>query len=176
MVALKLVRLIEKHSESLVQGLVEKIRTSERLCDFRGIPPKDLELAAAEVYRNLGEWLLQKTEEDIERRFGTIAARRAAEQISLHQFVWALIVSRDYLWRFLQREAFACSVVELYGELELHQMLTQFFDRAMYYGILAYGKAEREYSENALLSSVAIAREARSDRSRPSAGRARNIR
>jgi len=119
MVALKLVRLIERHSEELVQGLAEQIRTSERMCSFRNIPPADLELAAAEVYRNLGEWLLQKTEEDIERRFGAIAARRAAEQISLHQFVWALIVSRDHLWRFLQREAFACNVVELYGELRV---------------------------------------------------------
>jgi hypothetical protein len=142
MVALKLVRLIEKHSEELVRGLTEQIHTSERMSDFRSIPPADLELAAAEVYRNLGEWLLQKTEEDIEKRFGTIAVRRAAEQISLHQFVWALIVSRDHLWRFLQQEAFACNVVELYGELELHQMLTQFFDRAVYYAIKAYGKAE----------------------------------
>jgi hypothetical protein len=142
MVALKLVRLIEKHSEELVRGLTEQIHTSERMSDFRNIPPADLELAAAEVYRNLGEWLLQKTEEDIEKRFGTIAVRRAAEQISLHQFVWALIVSRDHLWRFLQQEAFTCNVVELYGELELHQMLTQFFDRAVYYAIKAYGKAE----------------------------------
>ena len=127
MVALKLVRLIERHSEELVQGLAEQIQTSARMCDFRKIPPADLELAAAEVYRNLGEWLLQKTEDDIETQFGAIAARRAAEGIGLHQFVWALIISRDHLWRFLQREAFACNVVELYGELELHQMLTQFF-------------------------------------------------
>jgi hypothetical protein len=161
MVALKLVRLIEKHSEELVQGLAEQIHTSERMCDFQNIPPADLELAAAEVYRNLGEWLLQKTEEDIERRFGAIAARRAAEQISLHQFVWALIVSRDHLWRFLQREAFACNVVELYGELELHQMLTQFVDRAVYYGILAYGKAEREHRGTSIVSSVATSRQAR---------------
>jgi hypothetical protein len=167
MVALKLVRLIERHSEELVQGLAEQIRTSERMCSFRNIPPADLELAAAEVYRNLGEWLLQKTEEDIERRFGAIAARRAAEQISLHQFVWALIVSRDHLWRFLQREAFACNVVELYGELELHQMLTQFFDRAVYYGILAYGMAEREDRGKSILSSAATSRQARLDGTRP---------
>jgi hypothetical protein len=43
---------------------------------------------------------------------------------------------------FLQREAFACNVVELYGELELHQMLTQFFDRAVYYGIQGYCNSE----------------------------------
>ena len=100
MVALKLVRLIEKHSEELVQGLAERIHMSARMCDFRKIPPAELELAAAEVYRNLGEWLLQKTEDDIESRFGAIAARRAAEGIGLHQFVWALIISRDHLWRF----------------------------------------------------------------------------
>jgi hypothetical protein len=107
MVALKLVRLIEKHSEELAQGLTEQIRTSERMCDFRKVPPAELELAAVEVYRNLGEWLLQKTEDDIESRFGAIATRRAAEGVGLHQFVWALIISRDHLWRFLQREAFA---------------------------------------------------------------------
>ncbi len=49
MVALKLVRLIEKHSEELVRGLAEHIRTSERMSDFRNIPPADLELAAVEV-------------------------------------------------------------------------------------------------------------------------------
>jgi hypothetical protein len=173
MVALKLVRLIEKHSEELVQGLVEQIHTSQRMCDFRTIPPADLELAAAEVYRNLGEWSLQKTEEDIEKRFGAITARRAAGQISLHQFVWALIVSRDHLWRFLQREAFACNVVELYGELELHQMLTQFFDRAVYYAIKAYGKAEGQ--GKGLMSTVDPSKRARLVGTHP-AERSRSIR
>ena len=70
MVALKLVRLIEKHSEELVRGLAEHIRTSERMSDFRNIPPADLELAAVEAYCHLGEWLLQKTDEDIESGLG----------------------------------------------------------------------------------------------------------
>jgi hypothetical protein len=139
---LKLVRLIEKHSEELVGVLTEQIHLSERTSDFRKIPAAELELAAAEVYRNLGEWLLQKTDEDIESRFRAIGARRAVEGVGLHQFVWALITSRDHLWHFLQREAFACNVVELYGELELYQMLTQFFDRAVYYGIQGYGTSE----------------------------------
>jgi hypothetical protein len=139
---LKLVRLIEKHSEQLVGELTEQIQLSERTSDFRKIPAAELELAAAEVYRNLGEWLLQKTDEDIESRFRAIGARRAVEGVGLHQFVWALITSRDHLWHFLQREAFACNVVELYGELELYQMLTQFFDRAVYYGIQGFGPSE----------------------------------
>jgi hypothetical protein len=148
---LKLVRLIEKHSEELVGGLTEQVQLSERTSDFRKIPAAELELAAAEVYRNLGEWLLQKTDEDIERGFRAIGARRAAEGVGLHQVVWALITSRDHLWHFLQREAFACKVVELYGELGLHQMLTQFFDRAVYYGILGIRpcRAARQRRERA---------------------------
>ena len=95
MLTLKLVRLIEKHSEELVGGLAEQIHLSERTSDFRKIPAAELELAAAEVYRNLGEWLLQKTDKDIETRFRATGARRAAEGVGLHQFVWALITSRD---------------------------------------------------------------------------------
>ena len=89
----------------------------------------------------MGAWLLQKTESDIEKQFRDIAARRVADGIGLHQFVWALIVSRDHLWKFLQRETFADNIVELFGKLELQQMLNQFFDRAVYYGILGYAAA-----------------------------------
>lgn len=142
MVGLRLVRLIEKHSENLALGLTEQIRKSERTSDFRKIPDKNLRLAAAEVYRDLGEWLLQKTESDIEDRFRTIGSRRAKEGVRLHQFVWALMLTRDHLWHFLEREGFADNVVELHGEQELRRMLNQFFDRAVYYGILGYGEAE----------------------------------
>ena len=130
----------------LARAMTEQIRKSERTSDFRKIPPKDLQLAAAEVYRNLGEWLLQKTEHDIEGWFKAIGIRRAAEGVRLHQFVWALMLTRDHLWHFLQQEAFADNIVELHGELELHQMLSQFFDRAVYYGILGYDGARKHDS------------------------------
>jgi hypothetical protein len=144
MLGLRLMRLIERHSEELATGLTEKLQVTERTSDFRNIPSGELELAAAEIYGNLGEWLLQKTEDDIEGRFRAIAARRAAEGIGVHQFVWALIISRNHLWQFLQEQAFADSIVALYGELELHQMLNQFFDRALYYGVLEYSERKDE--------------------------------
>jgi hypothetical protein len=144
MLGLRLMRLIERHSEELALGLTEKLQLTERTSDFRKIPPGELEEAAAEIYGNLGEWLLQKTEHDIEARFRAIAARRATEGIGVHQFVWALIISRNHLWQFLQAQAFADSIVALHGELELHQMLNQFFDRAMYYGVLEYAERKDE--------------------------------
>ena len=141
MLAMRLVRLIEAHSETLSKGLTDLIRKSDRTSDFRGIPSEDLRLAATEVYRNLGEWLLQKTERDISERFSTVAKRRAGEGIRLHQFVWALMLSRDHLWQFLRHESFADNVVALYSEMELQVLLNQFFDRAIYHAIIGYADA-----------------------------------
>ena len=142
MLGMRLVRLIEGHSNELSRGLTEKISTSERTSDFRKIQPEDLRLAAAEVYRNLGEWLLQKTESDIETQFRAAGARRAADGVRLHQMVWALQLSREHLWQFLRHQSFADNVVALYGELELQRQLNQFFDRAIYYAVLGYEQAD----------------------------------
>jgi hypothetical protein len=140
---MRLVKLIEAHSGELCRDLTEQIVKSERTSDFRRIPGEELRLAAHEVYRNLGEWLLQKTESEIETRFRAVAVRRAAEGIRLHQFVWALLLSRDRLWHFLRHQSFADDIVALYGELELQRLLNQFFDRAIYYAVLGYEEAGR---------------------------------
>jgi len=142
MLGMKLVRLIEKHSEALSRELMEQVLKAEHTSDFQRIPQEDLRLAATDVYRNLGEWLLQKRENDIASRFRAVAARRVEEGIRPHQMVWALMLTRDYLWRFLRREAFLDSIVELHAELELQQLLNQFFDRAIYYAIQGYQEAE----------------------------------
>jgi hypothetical protein len=138
---LKLVRLIERHAEELAGGLAQLLSDSKRTFDFKKIPREELHRAAVEVYRHLEEWLVQKKENDIARRFRTVAARRASQGIPLHQLVWALIISRNHLLHFLQQECFVDNILEVCGELEVQQMLNQFFDRAVYYSILGYDEA-----------------------------------
>jgi hypothetical protein len=144
MLGTKLVRLIERHSDELSRELMEQVLTSELTSDFRRIPSEDLRLAATDVYRNLGEWLLQKRASDIESRFKAVAARRVEEGIRPHHMVWALMLTREHLWRFLRKEAFLDSIVELHAELELQQLLNQFFDRAIYHAIQGYQEAEEQ--------------------------------
>ena len=134
----RLVRLIEKHSDDLATGLTAKLRLADRTSDFRKIPAEELQNTTAALYHNLGEWLLKKTEKDVEEHFISIAKRRAADGISLRQFVWALVLSRNHLYRFLLGTAFADSIFELYNELELQQLLNQFFERAIYYSVVGY--------------------------------------
>ena len=53
MFGLKLVRVIERHSEELALELARQVRGSERTCDFKKIPSEELHLAALDVYRHL---------------------------------------------------------------------------------------------------------------------------
>jgi len=144
MIALRLVRLIEANSEKLSTGLLDKILTSDDTNAFRSVPRKELECAVHEIYQHLSEWLLTKTESDIELRYTRLGERRASQGIPLSQWVWAIIVTKDHLWGFLQREAYVDGAVELFGELEFLRLLEQFFDRAVYYGTVGYERASKK--------------------------------
>ncbi len=138
MLSLKLVHLIEKHSDELAHGLCEKLRKAEKTRHFLCVPGDELEAAAFEIYRHLGEWLLTKTDTDVELRYKDVGARRAAQGIPPEEWVWAVILTKEHLWGFLQRESLLDRPFEVFGELELLRMLDQFFDRAIYYGLIGY--------------------------------------
>ena len=70
----------------------------------------------------------------------------ALGRISLPQFAWAVMLTRDNLWHFLEQECLSDSIIQLHGEIELQRHLNQFFDRAVYYGILGYLDPERHES------------------------------
>ena len=141
MLALRLVRMIEANADELAEGLNQKLRTSERTRDFRKVPSEELKKAAGEVYTHLSDWLLTKTESDIELRFTRIGARRHKQGIPFDQFLWAMTMSKEHLWAFLQREAAMDRPLEIFGELELLRVLDQFFDRAVYYANHGYRQA-----------------------------------
>jgi hypothetical protein len=138
MIALRLVHLVEAHSDELAQGLIEKFARSSRTSDMKKVPPAELRERVYELLHQLGEWLLTKTESDVERRYFDIGGRRAAQGVSLSDYCWAIVLTKEHLWEFLQQQAFMTSPVELYGEMELLRLLDQFFDRALCYATEGY--------------------------------------
>ena len=138
MIALRLVRLIENHSDELAKDLVEKLQTSARTSDMQKVPEAELRSRIHEILEHLEEWLLTKTGSDIEVRYRDLGARRAGQGVSLADFCWAIVLTKEHLWEFLQRQGFLRSPVEIYGELELLRLLDQFFDRALCYATEGY--------------------------------------
>lgn len=135
----RLVRLIEIHSDQLARGLLERIENSERCREFvKKVPPEELKQRVSEIYHNLGQWLLKKTERDVEQRYVAIGERRAAQGVTFSQVVFAIVATKEHLWEYVAREAMADRPVELFQELELFQLVEQFFDRAVYFAAIGY--------------------------------------
>ncbi len=141
MIALRLVRLIESHSEELAEGLTKKLLSSERTRDLRKIPADELHQRCHEIYRNLSDWLLNKTEHEIEGVYKALGVRRAGQGISLAGLTWAILLTKEHLWTFLEWEGVHGGLHNVFGELELLRLLDQFFDRAVYYAAEGYEQA-----------------------------------
>lgn len=147
MLSHRFVRLIEEHSDALANGLLHKVQRSPRTEAFHTIPPEELSQRVYEIYRHLGEWLLDKSESEIEQRYTEIGARRAQQGIPLSQLIWAVMLTKDNLWDFVLNESYTDRPVELFGKQELLQLLDQFFDHAIYSAIVGYEWAMEKASK-----------------------------
>lgn len=138
MLGLRLVRLIQKHSNEIAEGLMAKLLTSPRTQAYRNLREDEFRDAATALYAHLEEWLLNKTESDVERYFKDVGARRANDGIPASQMAWAINLSKAQLREFVYQESGADRALELYGELEFLDTLDRFFARAIYYALLGY--------------------------------------
>jgi len=147
MFSIRLVKLIEAHSDKLAQGLMHSLQTSPRSSELlRKVPADELKHRAQEIYRNLGDWLVNKTESEVEERYTGIGMRRARQGVPFCDFMWAIILTKEYLWEYLQSEGLLEEPVELLGELDLLRHLERFFDRATYFAAVGYESAIRHES------------------------------
>jgi len=52
--------------------------------------------------------------------------------------IWVIVLTKENLWEFIKKESVLERPVEVFGELEMLQLLEQFFDRAIYYASVGY--------------------------------------
>ncbi len=141
MFALRLVRLIEDHADQLSEGLIRKLKDSEACSDLlSSVPASELKQRAYEIYRNVTDWLLTKTESEIEERYIGLGARRAHQGVPYSQMLYALHATKEHLWEFLRQEDLL-QPTDLIGEIDLLYSTGRFFDRAAYFSSVGYENA-----------------------------------
>ena len=140
LLAYRLVKLIETHSDGLARTLQQKIESCDRCSAYKHLPEGELTRVVGEMYHGMGQWLMGKSEADIESRYTRIGRRRAQQGIPLAQVIWTIALVKENLWEYVQTNNLG-TPVELFGELEILQLLDQFFDRAMYYAAYGYEHA-----------------------------------
>ncbi len=139
MMLYRLVRLIETHSQSLATCLLDRVQNSDLTHNYqKNVPGQELKDRVYEIYHHLGEWLIAKDESHLERRYLEIGARRASQRVPVSEVIWVIVMTKENLWEFVKKEAVLERPVEVFGELEMLQLLEQFFDRAIYYASVGY--------------------------------------
>ena len=141
MLATRLVHLIETHADQLSHRLIRKLQDDAHCVELRKVPVEELRARSYEVYRHLADWLVHKTEHDLQDAYREIGARRARQGVAFSHVLYALTATKEELWKFLEDEGIVTKPIELFGEMELFRLLDQFFERALYYAASGYEQA-----------------------------------
>jgi len=151
MLSLRMVQLIEEHSDELADGIVTKLHHSSRTVSLRRIPAAELHSRIQETLHHLHSWLLTNEGHHVQERYRELGRHHAAREVSLHDLCWAIVLIKDHLWHFVEQRVFHTSPVEIHSELELMRVLDLFFDGMIYHIAEGYeevrGKADRAPGE-----------------------------
>ncbi len=138
MFTLRLVQLIEHNADKLSEGLMARLKRSDSCNELlSSVPTHEMKQRTFEIYHNLTDWMLNKTEAEVEERYIGIGSRRARQGIPFSQFLYAIHATKENLWDFLQQEGLL-EPGELISQMELLRAMEHFFDRALYFASIGY--------------------------------------
>jgi hypothetical protein len=152
MLAPKLIQLIETHAAGLTHAAVQDIMTNPRTAAFKLVPRDELERRVSALYRNLGNWIGDRSDDTVRDEYEQWGVRRCREGVPLSEIIYALTLTKHHLRRFVRDHGLVEGApdridwgevlpVHLYGIQELNAMVGEFFDRATYYLALGYEAA-----------------------------------
>lgn len=140
MLVARLVALIEERADRLASLAVSRIREDPRTSEYRRFSDADLAERARDVYANLGRWLEEASEREIEEEYVALGRARRKEGVPASHMVMALLLTRRTLWHYVEGQG-ADSALELRQQLDLELLVVRFFDRAIYHAIRGYESA-----------------------------------
>jgi hypothetical protein len=140
----KLIHLIQYHSENLAASLVRQVQMSDRAGSYRDVSLEELKQRVFEIYRHVGEWLLNKSEADIEERYRAIGARRVEQNVPLSELVWVIVLTKRNLWMYINDVSVPGRAADVSEKQEIQARLEQFFDEAIHAAVAGYEAAAQK--------------------------------
>jgi hypothetical protein len=138
MLSARLVRMVEDHAEQLSQAVLDEVGSNPLTPSYHSLPREELYRRTYAVFSNLARWLVHETDAVMEAWYGEVGRQRAAESIPLSELIQALTLTRYRLEEYIRSVGLADSALELYQELEIHRLLSRFFDKAIYFAAKGY--------------------------------------
>lgn len=152
MLAARLVTMIENHAEQLTTRVVHELRLSPHTPSYHQLDAEENYARVLNVVSNLGEWLEHKSAAATEDAYRKLGLQRFRERIPLCEVVGALMLTKRVLLSFIQSEGLVDTAFELHQQVEVYSLISDFFDRAIYFTVLSYEEQAREAGKTAALS------------------------
>jgi hypothetical protein len=149
----KLIHYMKRNAGQLSEAVRQKIRASERCADLCSrVSDQEQKRSTMQVYSDLIDWLATETGPGIGERYIALGTQRAQQGVPFSDLFWGICIAHEYLWEYMQQECLLEEPVEFWGGVALLRSLTQFFDRALYFALIDYQKAEKGEFADAVLA------------------------
>ena len=155
MIGAKLIELIEIHATPLTRDIARDLVTNERTHGFRAVRSEDLEQRIFQILSGLGNWIGDPKGVQAQAEFDGWGRRRFDQGIALSEIVYAIIVIKAHLRRYIQDNGVVDAAfpridsdyvlpMHLHSLQELNVRVGQFFDEALYQLSCGYEAGARQ--------------------------------
>lgn len=152
MIAAHVIELIEIHADRLTNEVANSLVVNVRTTGFRRVRLDELERRIFEILHHLGAWIGNPKSERVRTEFLDWGRRRFDEGIPLSEIVYAVLLLKSTLRRYIRDNGLVEEVVprvygdgvlpvHLHGLMELNSQVNEFFDEAIYHLCMGYETA-----------------------------------
>ncbi|MBU2492004.1 MAG: RsbRD N-terminal domain-containing protein [Bacteroidetes bacterium] len=136
----KFIRLVEDHAEQLTKIWLKEVKKNPSTKSYKNLSDKELSRRIYDVYLRFGNWVLQNDPLDkkVAEHYMNLGKERAAEGIQLSEVIYALILSRVVMWKYISDQGVITSSFDCQQALEFYKIVTSFFDKAVYFVAAGY--------------------------------------
>lgn len=152
MISARLVELIQNHAPRLTEDVVNDLVSNAETTGFRAVPRIELEARIFEICHHLGDWIAARADQAVQAEFEEWGSRRFGQGIPLSQVVYAVILLKRHLRRYIRDHGLIESSfprvegdyvlpMHLISLQELDGMVSEFFDKAVHHLTRGYESA-----------------------------------
>ena len=145
----KFIRLVEDNAEALTKEWIKEIKSNPSTKGYRKLDEAILGVRVFDVYRRLGEWIMKAEPNDPKtaEHFMKLGRERAGESLKNSEVIYALILARVVLWRYIVDQGVITSSLDLHQLLQFYQHVNNFFDKAAYFVAVGFESIEKADQE-----------------------------
>ena len=136
----KFIRLVEDHAELITQNWLKEVKTNPATPGYRKMSDDLLTRRVFDVYKKLGNWLMDSDPCDtrIAEHYIRLGRERASENRNSSEVTYAFILTRVVAWKFILNQGIIENSFDLQQAFDFYQKVINFYDRAIYFVNIGY--------------------------------------